>query len=190
MNFGMFGGKEVKVKLKFKKDLVGVLLDRFRKDIAIRSTFITGFPGETQEQFYELLDFIKEARLDRVGCFPYSDVKGADANELPGAVPSEIREERAQILMETQAQISYDKLEERVGKEYQMIVDYVSDDGLVTGRSKYEAPDVDGVITVEDCDATVKPGDLITVKITSHDEHDMQAILVKKATGALKFKGM
>lgn len=158
-------------------------------DLAIRSTFITGFPGETEEDFNELMEFIKEARLDRVGCFPYSDVDGADANSLPGSVPQEVREHRAQVLMETQARISYEKLESRVGHEYQMIVDYVSEEGQITGRSKYEAPDVDGIITVDEADSSIKPGDIITVKITSHDEHDMQATLVKKNDAALKFKG-
>ena len=155
-------------------------------DIAIRSTFIAGFPGETEAQFNELLDFIKEAKLDRVGCFPYSDVDGATANSYLNPVDEQIREERAAILMETQAKISYDKLEARVGKEYQVLIDYISDDGLAVGRSKYEAPDVDGVICIENA-KNVQVGDLVKAKITSHDEHDMNAVLVGKSTGSINF---
>ena len=122
------------------------VIENWRKicpDLAIRSTFITGFPGETQEEFNELLDFLKEAKLDRVGCFPYSDVEGASANSFENPVPLEVREERAQILMETQAQISYQKLQERIGKSYDVLIDDVTEDGEAICRSKYEAPDID-----------------------------------------------
>ncbi len=155
-------------------------------DIAIRSTFIAGFPGETEEQFNELLDFIKEAKLDRVGCFPYSDVDGATANTYLNPVDEQIREERAARLMELQSQISYEKLEQRVGKEYQVLIDYVSDDGIAVGRSKYESPDIDGVISIPDA-KDVQVGDLVKAVITSHDEHDMEASLVGKTTGSISF---
>ncbi len=155
-------------------------------DIAIRSTFIVGFPGESEEQFSELVDFLKEAKLDRVGCFPYSDVEGAAANSYLNPVDEQIREERAAILMDTQAQISYEKLEARVGKEYQVLVDYVSDDGIAVGRSKYESPDVDGVISIADA-KNVAVGDLVKAVIVSHDEHDMEAKLTGKTDGAISF---
>ncbi|NLK85498.1 MAG: 30S ribosomal protein S12 methylthiotransferase RimO [Aeromonadales bacterium] len=165
------------------------LIEQWRKvcpDIAIRSTFITGFPGETKEQFNELLDFIKEAKLDRVGCFPYPDVDGATANTYLNPVDEQIREERAAILMEAQAKISYDKLESRVGKEYQLLVDYVSDDGTAVGRSKYESPDIDGVISIPDAKG-VEVGSLVKAVITGHDEHDMEAKLISKSDGAISF---
>lgn len=155
-------------------------------DIAIRSTFIAGFPGENESQFNELLDFIKEAKLDRVGCFPYSDVDGAVANDYLNPVDEELREHRAAILMETQAKISYEKLENRVGKEYQVLIDYVSDDGVAVGRSKYESPDIDGVISIPNTKG-VEVGDLVKAKIVSHDEHDMEAELVSKTDGAISF---
>lgn len=155
-------------------------------DIAIRSTFIAGFPGETEEQFNELLDFIKEAKLDRVGCFPYSDVDGATANTYLNPVDEQIREERAARLMELQSQISYEKLEARVGKEYQVLIDYVSDDGVAVGRSKYESPDIDGVISIPNT-KDVQVGDIVKAVITGHDEHDMEASLVQKTTGSISF---
>ena len=148
-------------------------------DISIRSNFITGFPGETEQDFDELLDFIQKARLDRVGTFPYSDVEGALANDYDGVVPEEVRQERAQILMELQAQISADKLKERIGKSYDTIVDSVTEEGAIVARSKYEAPDIDGVITIDDPspEIRVQEGDFIRGTITDSDEHDMTAEL-------------
>lgn len=144
-------------------------------DIAFRSNFITGFPGETEAEFEELLSFIKEAKLDRVGTFAYSDVEGADANNLEGHLPLEVRKERARILMEVQAEISEAKLATRIGKQYDMLVDHVTDDNVVVARTKYEAPDIDGVVYIENYDPTkmqVKEGDLIKATITDCDEHD------------------
>ena len=158
-------------------------------DLAIRSTFITGFPGETSTQFEELLGFIKEAKLDRVGCFPYSNVEGAAANELPGSVDPQIREERAQCLMELQSEISYAKLEKRVGTTCQVLIDYVSEEGTAVGRSKYEAPDVDGVITLENVRG-VRTGDFVQARIIAHDEHDMTAQMVEKSNAAIRFAGV
>ena len=170
--------------------------DQYRKAVAniravwpnaaLTTDILTGFPGETEEQFNELLDFIKEAKLDRVGCFPYSDVDGATANTYLNPVDEQIREERAARLMELQSQISYEKLEARVGKEYQVLIDYVSDDGVAVGRSKYESPDIDGVISIPNT-KDVQVGDLVKAVITGHDEHDMEASLVSKTTGSISF---
>ncbi len=156
-------------------------------DLCIRSTFITGFPGETEEMFGELLDFLKEARLDRVGCFPYSDVEGAEANFLPGAVDPEVREERAQRLMELQARISYEKLEQRMGREYDVIIDSVSEDGTAAGRTKYESPDVDGTVIVQNARG-VHEGDIVKAVMIGHDEHDLEAKLAPQEGKIVGFK--
>ncbi len=160
---------------------------RICPDLAIRSTFITGFPGETQEQFNELLSFLKEAKLDRVGCFPYSDVDGAAANAYLNPVDEQLREERAGILMDVQAQISKEKLAKRIGKEYQVLIDYVDDEGNAVGRSKYEAPDVDGLIVIENAKG-VNPGDFVQAKITEADEHDLKASLINISESQISFK--
>lgn len=156
-------------------------------DLAIRSTFITGFPGETRAEFQELLDFIAEAKLDRVGCFPYSDVDGAEANALPGAVDPEERRERAEELMQLQSEISYQKLEARMGKEFDVIVDYVSDEGAAVGRTVYEAPDVDGVVSIDKAPG-VREGEIIRARITGHDEHDCTAEYVGRKDAAIGFR--
>ena len=146
-------------------------------DLTIRSNIITGFPGETEQDFENLIDFIKKARLDRVGTFPYSDVEGAQANDYDGVVPVEVRQERARLVMEAQAEVSAQKLRERVGKSFDMIVDTITDEGVMICRTKYEAPDIDGVVTIENTpkDVIVKEGDFIRAKITDSDEHDMWA---------------
>ena len=146
-------------------------------DLTIRSNIITGFPGETEQDFENLLDFIKKARLDRVGTFPYSDVEGAQANDFEGSLPVEVRQERARIVMETQAEVSRAKLAGRVGKSFEMLVDAITDEGTVIGRTKYEAPDIDGIVTIEELPdgARVNEGDLLRVKITDSDEHDLWA---------------
>lgn len=153
-------------------------------DLTIRSNFITGFPGETEEDFNELLEFVKAARLDRVGTFPYSDVEGAQANDYDGVVPEEVRMERAKILMELQAQISSEKLAERINKQFEIIIDEVNEDGSLIGRTKYEAPDIDGVVIIEKEDAKVaaKPGDIVRGTILETDEHDMWATLEENLT--------
>ncbi|MCR5085570.1 MAG: 30S ribosomal protein S12 methylthiotransferase RimO [Succinivibrionaceae bacterium] len=142
--------------------------------LAIRSTFITGFPGESEEDFGELLDFLREARLDRVGCFPYSNVDGAAANDLPGQVEEDVKSERAAILMEVQGEISDEILEGRMGSRCDLMVDEVTEEGLVIGRTAREAPEVDGVVTVEGLDGA-RPGEIHKVTLTSHDEHDLWA---------------
>jgi ribosomal protein S12 methylthiotransferase len=143
--------------------------------IALRSTFIVGFPGETEAEFEELLAFLREARLDRVGCFAYSPVEGARANELPGAVPEAVKEERRARFMETQAAISRAKLAAKVGRTLDVLVDEVHGSGAV-GRSAADAPEIDGVVRIAKAKG-VKPGDIVAVKITASGEHDLEAAL-------------
>jgi ribosomal protein S12 methylthiotransferase len=142
-------------------------------DITIRSTFITGFPGETEAEFEELLDFLKEARLDRVGCFAYSPVEGAAANDLPGAVPQEVREERQRRLMELQEDISAELLAAKIGREIEVLVDAVDDEGTIA-RSAADAPEIDGLVFINDY-FDAEPGDFIRVRVVDADEHDLYA---------------
>jgi len=142
-------------------------------DITLRSTFIVGFPGETEEDFQELLEFLRAARLDRVGAFTYSEVPEADANALPGLVPEELKHERLERLMTVQAGISREKLAAKVGSVLEVIVDDFGDlPGDVVGRGKGDAPDIDGTVTAS-TDGTVKIGDIITVRIDASDDHDL-----------------
>ena len=142
-------------------------------DITIRSTFIVGFPGETEAEFEALLDFLEEAQLDRVGCFKYSPVNGASANLLEGQVPEEMKDERLQKFMETQARISHQKLESKVGQTFTVLVD--SHDGdYAIARSMADAPDIDGKVYLRD-GKLLKPGDFVDVKIESYDQHDLFA---------------
>jgi ribosomal protein S12 methylthiotransferase len=140
-------------------------------DLTLRSTFITGFPGETEDDFQQLLDFIGEAQLDRVGCFAYSPVEGATANALPNPVPEEIKLERQARLMELQAQISAERLASKIGKTLTVLIDEVDDEGVVA-RSMADAPEIDGLVYVEGSEG-LKPGDLIQVSIHDADEHDL-----------------
>ncbi len=146
-------------------------------ELVIRSTFIVGFPGETEEEFEELLDFLEEAQLDRVGCFKYSPVEGATANDLPDHVSDEVMEERLQRFMAVQAKISADKLQARIGQEYLILVDEVNGLGIV-GRSYMDAPEVDGKVYLSD-DFEAEPGDLIWVQIIHADEHDVWGVRVE-----------
>lgn len=154
-------------------------LDQIRRwreispDIALRSTFIVGFPGETDEDFELLLDWLKEARLNRVGCFRFEPVKGAAANELPGVVPDEVKEERFHRFMETQKEISADILQGWVGREIDVLIDEVDEDGAV-GRSYADAPEIDGAVILEG-ETALKPGDMIRARITGSDEYDLWA---------------
>jgi ribosomal protein S12 methylthiotransferase len=144
-----------------------------RPDIALRSTFIVGFPGETEDDFQALLDFLAEARLDRVGAFTYSEVPEADANALPGLVPEELKAERLARLMALQAGISREKLAAKVGTEVEALVDDYGDlPGEVIARSQGDAPDIDGTV-VAMSDGTVKIGDVIKVRVESSDDHDL-----------------
>ncbi|TXH17108.1 MAG: 30S ribosomal protein S12 methylthiotransferase RimO [Gammaproteobacteria bacterium] len=145
-------------------------------EITIRSTFITGFPGESEAEFEELLAFLAEARLDRVGCFAYSPVDGAAANDLPGAVPDEVREERRQRLMALQEDLSADLLAARIGREIDVLVDEVDEEGTIA-RSMADAPEIDGLVFVNDYfDAS--PGDFLRVRVVDADEHDLYAAVV------------
>ncbi|TLD45402.1 MAG: Ribosomal protein S12 methylthiotransferase RimO [Accumulibacter sp.] len=145
-------------------------------ELTVRSTFITGFPGESEADFAELLAFIAEARLDRVGCFAYSPVDGATANALPGAVPEEVREERRQRLMELQEDISAELLAAKIGREIEVLVDEVDDEGTIA-RSAADAPEIDGLVFINDHFAAA-PGDFLRVRVVDADEHDLYAELV------------
>ena len=114
-------------------------------DITIRSTFIVGFPGETEEEFAELLDFLEKAQLDRVGCFKYSPVEGAKANDLATPVPEEIKEERYHRFMQLQAEISRDKLKSKIGSTQTVLIDEITQDQIIA-RSKSDAPEIDGLV--------------------------------------------
>jgi ribosomal protein S12 methylthiotransferase len=146
-------------------------------ELVIRSTFIVGFPGETEEEFEELLEFLEEAQLDRVGCFKYSPVEGATANDLPDHVSEDVMEERLQRFMEVQARISSEKLQARIGQEYLILVDEINGLGIV-GRSYMDAPEVDGKVYLSD-DFDAEPGDLIWVQIIHADEHDVWGVRVE-----------
>jgi ribosomal protein S12 methylthiotransferase len=140
-------------------------------DLTIRSTFITGFPGETETEFEELLTFLKEAQLDRVGCFAYSPVDGAKANELPDPVPEDVREDRRKRFMELQARISAEKLKSKVGQTLKVLVD---SPGI--GRSFADAPEIDGLVYFEKT-PEVKTGQFVDVRIKRADEHDLHGRL-------------
>ena len=142
-------------------------------DITIRSTFIAGFPGETESEFQELLDFLEEAQLDRVGCFAYSPVEGARANELAGALASEVREERRGRLMLLQERISARRLEAKVGKVLEVLVDEPTPEGA-RARSAGDAPEIDGVVHIEGARG-LAAGDRVRVKVVKSDSHDLWA---------------
>ena len=142
-------------------------------DITIRSTFIVGFPGETEAEFDELIYFLEEAQLDRVGCFKYSPVDGATANLLKGQIPEDVKEMRLQKFMETQARISQKKLANKVGQILTVLVDGHQGDYAIA-RSKADAPDIDGKVYLRD-GKLLKPGDFVDVKIESYDQHDLFA---------------
>jgi ribosomal protein S12 methylthiotransferase len=140
-------------------------------DITLRSTFIVGFPGETEHEFNELLDFIREAKLDRVGCFKYSAVEGATANALENPVPEEIKEERWHRFMALQQEISAERLKQKVGQSIDVMIDEIGHDGAV-GRSKGDAPEIDGVVYVSDA-ANLKPGDIVNRQVVDADDYDL-----------------
>ena len=142
-------------------------------EITVRSTFITGFPGETEAEFEELLTFIAEARLDRVGCFAYSAVDGAAANALPDPVPEEVREERRQRLMALQEDISAELLAAKIGREIEVLVDEVDEEGTIA-RSSADAPEIDGLVFVNG-HFDAEPGDFLRVRVVDADEHDLYA---------------
>ncbi len=170
------------LKLMKRPGTVERTLERIQKwreicpEITLRSTFIVGFPGETEEEFQMLLDFIDKAELDRVGCFKYSPVEGAKANELPDPVPEDVQEARFQRFMELQQQVSVRKLARKVGKEMTVLIDEVDEEGA-TGRSFADAPEIDGLVYLNG-ETSLKPGDMVKVRIDEADEYDLWASLV------------
>jgi ribosomal protein S12 methylthiotransferase len=147
-------------------------------DLTIRSTFIAGFPGETEQEFEELLQFLEEAQLDRVGCFAYSPVEGATANELPGALPDEVREERKARLMEVQEDISTQRLERKIGREITVLVDDIDEEGALA-RSEGDAPEIDGLVMIPDAEG-LEVGGFYRVRVTDCDVHDLYAEVVEE----------
>ena len=157
-------------------------------DLTIRSTFIAGFPGETEEQFQYLLDFLAEAQLDRVGCFAYSPVEGASANQLPDPVPEEVREERRERLMALQAGISAERLQRQVGRTMQVLIDNEARTPAgrkcFLARSAADAPEIDGMVVVKaPRGRALAVGDFVEVKVTAADEHDLHAEVVRGRAG-------
>lgn len=140
-------------------------------DLTLRSTFIVGFPGETEEDVQMLLNFLSEARLDRVGCFQYSPVEGATANELPDQVPEAIKEERFHRFMALQHRISAERLQEKIGRTLRVLIDEVEDEGAI-GRSMADAPEIDGSVYLNG-ETNVKVGDVVQVVIEHADEYDL-----------------
>jgi ribosomal protein S12 methylthiotransferase len=167
------------LKLMKRPGAVDKTLERIRRwreicpDIAIRSTFIVGFPGETDAEFEELLDFLDEAQLDRLGAFAYSPVEGAAANGLPDPVPEAVKQERLARFMQRQAEISEAKLAEKVGSVQRCLVDVVDGD-LGIARSMADAPEIDGVVQIQNSLAAgLRPGQFVDVEIMGSDEHDL-----------------
>ena len=153
-------------------------LDRWRQacpDLAIRSTFIVGFPGETEADFAFLLDWLAEARLARVGCFKYEAVDGAAANDIAAAVPEEVKEERWHRFMAAQQAVSRELMAGKVGRTIEVIVDEVDDEGAI-GRSQWDAPEIDGSVFLQRAPG-LKPGDIVRTKVTHADEYDLWAEL-------------
>lgn len=154
-------------------------LERIKKwreicpELTLRSTFIVGFPGETEEDFQMLLDFLKEAQLDRVGCFKFSPVEGAEATEMADQVPEDVKEERFHRFMQLQQEISAQRLQQKIGKTLAVIVDEIDDEGII-GRSMADAPEIDGVVYVDNLsEMEVTVGQIISVTITNADEYDL-----------------
>ncbi len=158
-------------------------LERIRKwreicpELTIRSTFIVGFPGETEAEFQELLDWLQEAQLDRVGCFTYSEVDGAPANELPDPVPDDVKQERYERFMKLAAEISAERLMRKIGTEIDVIVDEIDEEeNVAIARSRADAPEIDGNVFIERDDIrSIKPGDILRVRVTDANEYDLFA---------------
>ncbi|WP_230533099.1 30S ribosomal protein S12 methylthiotransferase RimO [Microvirga roseola] len=156
-------------------------LERIKKwreicpDLAIRSTFIVGFPGETEEDVDFLMQWLKEAKIDRAGCFQYEPVQGAPANDIAGQVPAEVKEERWHRFMQTQQKVSAKLLKAKVGRTLPVIIDEPGAT-VATGRTKYDAPEIDGAVYVA-ANRALKPGEIVDVKIESSDEYDLHGTL-------------
>jgi ribosomal protein S12 methylthiotransferase len=146
-------------------------------DLAIRSSFVVGFPGETEEDFRYLLDWLDEAQLDRVGGFRFEPVEGAAANALPDPVPEEVKEDRYQRLMDKTAAISAARLAAKVGRILPVIIDEADEAGGATGRSQADAPEIDGNVLLRDAGG-LKPGDIVDVLVEDADEHDLFGVPV------------
>jgi ribosomal protein S12 methylthiotransferase len=164
-------------------------LERIRRwretcpELTLRSTFIVGFPGETEADFELLLDWLREARLDRVGCFKYSPVTGAAANALPDPVPDEVMEERRERFMAVAAAISADKLAAKVGQRMRVLVDQVDADAGAIARSAADAPEIDGVVRIARPGRKLKAGDWAEVHVTGADDYDLHAKLARSTPG-------
>jgi ribosomal protein S12 methylthiotransferase len=142
-------------------------------DIAIRSSFVVGFPGETEEDFQYLLDWLEIAQLDRVGAFRFEPVEGAAANALPDPVPEDVKQERFERIMALSARISAEKLAAKVGKSLEVLIDSVDKEtGGASGRSKADAPEIDGEVHLRDAGG-LSPGDIVAARIEDSDEHDL-----------------
>ncbi|MEW9623106.1 30S ribosomal protein S12 methylthiotransferase RimO [Rhodanobacter geophilus] len=169
------------LKLMKRPGNIDKTLERIRNwrklvpDLTLRSTFIVGFPGETDAEFEELLDFLREAELDRVGAFAYSPVDGAKANELPGAVSEELKEDRLEQFMAVQAEISAARLQRKIGRTIKVLVDEAGADGAVA-RSATDAPEIDGSVLIAD-GQSLKPGQFVDVVVEAASEHDLHARL-------------
>jgi ribosomal protein S12 methylthiotransferase len=165
------------LKLMKRPGAVDRTLERIQRwraicpELTIRSTFIVGFPGETEDEFEALLDFLDEAQLDRVGAFAYSPVEGAAANALPDPVPEAVKQERLARFMERQADISVARLEAKIGSVQRCLVDQVDGD-LAIARSRADAPEIDGVVQIQN-GAHLRPGQFVDVEIMGSDEHDL-----------------
>lgn len=159
------------------------VLERIKKwrdicpEIVIRSTFIVGFPGETEEDFEYLLEWLEEAQLDRVGCFKYEAVEGAAANELPDPVPEDVKQDRWNRFMEVSQRISSEKLRRRVGLEMAVLIDEMDDEGGATGRTYADAPEIDGLVHLRGAEG-LSPGDMVMAHIDDSDDYDLYATVV------------
>ncbi len=151
-------------------------------DLTIRSTFIVGFPGETEQDFEFLLEWLERAKLDRVGCFKYENVKGASANDLTGHVDDEVKEERFNRLTELARQVTNDKMQAKIGQTIDVLIDEVDEDGAI-GRSKADSPEVDGEVYIED-GAGLKQGDIVKAKVFAAEDYDLWAELATDAPNA------
>lgn len=167
-------------------------LDRIKRwrdicpDLTIRSNFIVGFPGETEEDFEFLLDWLEEAEIDRAGCFEYEPVTGAPANELDGIVPDDVRRDRYERLMEVAQDVSAHRLSLKVGRTIDVLVDDVKpDEGKAIARSQWDAPEIDGQVIISNADG-IKPGDKVSVTVTDSDEYDLFAVPAKGLRDAAK----
>ncbi|WP_420556697.1 30S ribosomal protein S12 methylthiotransferase RimO [Roseovarius sp.] len=148
-------------------------------DLTLRSTFIVGYPGETEAEFQTLLDWLDEAQLDRVGCFKYENVEGARSNDLPGHVPEEVKQDRWDRFMEKAQAISVDKLAAKVGSVQEVIVDDIDEDGIATCRTKADAPEIDGSLFIDEHTQGLSVGDIVTVEVDEAGEYDLWGQIAK-----------